>query len=42
MVRRIRKLIYKREREMRVEALRLREGNWLSGVGSKDSSWPWL
>ena len=33
------------EREMRVEgleALRLREGNWLSGVGSKDSSWPWL
>ena len=32
-------------REMRVEgleALRLREGNRLSGVGSKDSSWPWL
>ena len=33
------------ERERRVEgldALRLREGNRLSGVGSKDSSWPWL
>ena len=26
---------------MKVEALRLREGNWLSGVRSKESSWPW-
>ena len=30
-----------KEREMRVEALRLKEGNQLSGVGSKDLSWPW-
>ena len=34
-----------KERERRfedLEALRLREGSWLSGVRSKDSSWPWF